>query len=377
MTLLVKNRRLGALALALQIGVVAPFGPASAQGDSQYVGYVMSQTSSTMMVLDTRTNTIMKKVTHPDMVKPAWGRFHPSTKRYYAGGTGKFTVWDTTNLADPIHLKTVVPAPGSTGEYRGFLVYKGSKAAIDGEVWVTNIKDHAVYVYRAADLEQATPLPVKVFGPDHGVRGPHYMQVRPTTNEVWLTNRTATTNGYFLRFDGTTHTVITTPADRLETTSTAGDEPTEFVFSRDGLLAYVGHHGNTITGSPTNSHNIAIVDAAAFAVKKLITTAATQQTPSYVDIDADASRVYFIAKWVPTLAVLDIKTERILRYIELGGFGPGYGVATTPDKKYLYVSMGAPAQSAVVVVDAKTLTVVTNIIDSDLNNPRSVRFTSD
>jgi hypothetical protein len=29
------------------------------------------------------------------------------------------------------------------------------------------------------------------------------------------------------------------------------------------------------------------------------------------------------------------------------------------------------------VVDAKTLTVVTNIIDSDLNNPRSVRFTSD
>ncbi len=292
MTQLVTNRHLGALALALQIGVVAPFGPASAQGDSQHVGYVMSQTSSTMMVLDTRTNTITKKVTHPDMVKPAWGRFHPSTKRYYAGGTGKFTVWDTTNLADPIHLKTVVPAPGSTGEYRGFLVYKGSKATIDGEVWVTNIKDHAVYVYRAADLEQATPLPLKVFGPDHGVRGPHYMQVRPTTNEVWLTNRTATTNGYFLRFDGTTHTVITTPADRLETTSTAGDEPTEFVFSRDGLLAYVGHHGNTITGSPTNSHSIAIVDAAAFVVKKLITTAATQQTPSYVDIDADASRVY-------------------------------------------------------------------------------------
>jgi len=25
--------------------------------------------------------------------------------------------------------------------------------------------------------------------------------------------------------------------------------------------------------------------------------------------------------------VFDIKTERMLRYIELGGFGPGYGVA--------------------------------------------------
>jgi hypothetical protein len=42
MTQLVTNRRLGALALALQIGVVALFGPASAQGDSQYVGYVMA-----------------------------------------------------------------------------------------------------------------------------------------------------------------------------------------------------------------------------------------------------------------------------------------------------------------------------------------------
>jgi hypothetical protein len=34
-----------------------------------------------------------KKVTHPDMVKPAGGRFHPSLERYYAGGTGKVTIW--------------------------------------------------------------------------------------------------------------------------------------------------------------------------------------------------------------------------------------------------------------------------------------------
>ena len=66
----------------------------------------------------------------------------------------------------------------------------------------------------------------------------------------------------------------------------------------------------------------------------------------------------------------------MLRYIELGGFGPGYGVAITPDKKYLYISLGVPAQSGVVVVDARTLTVVANIVDSDLENPRSVRFTS-
>jgi hypothetical protein len=65
----------------------------------------------------------------------------------------------------------------------------------------------------------------------------------------------------------------------------------------------------------------------------------------------------------------------VLRYIELGGFGPGYGVALTPDKKRLYIPLGVPAQSAVTVVDAKTLTIVANIVDPDLNGPRLVRFT--
>jgi DNA-binding beta-propeller fold protein YncE len=92
--------------------------------------------------------------------------------------------------------------------------------------------------------------------------------------------------------------------------------------------------------------------------------------------DLDGGRVYVMARRGPTLAVLDIKTERVLRYIEFGGSGVGYGVATTPDKKYLYISLGVPEQSAVAVVDAKTLTIVTNILDSDLHGPRNVRFTS-
>ena len=56
---------------------------------TQHFGYVMAQQSSTLLVLDTRTNDIVKKVKHADMVKPAGGRFHPNLKRYYAGGTGR------------------------------------------------------------------------------------------------------------------------------------------------------------------------------------------------------------------------------------------------------------------------------------------------
>ena len=66
------------------------------------VGYVMAQGSSTILVIDTRTNTIVHKLKHADLVRPAGGRFHPNLKRYYAGGTGKVTIWDTTDAAHPV-----------------------------------------------------------------------------------------------------------------------------------------------------------------------------------------------------------------------------------------------------------------------------------
>ena len=143
-----------------------------------------------------------------------------------------------------------------------------------------------------------------------------------------------------------------------------------------GVLISVGHHGAIPTGSPTNQMDVAIVDAATFTVKKRIPMIANATVPGYVDIDPEGGRVYVTTKWSPTLVVFDIKTERVLRYIELGGFGPGYGVALTPDKKRLYIPLGVPAQSAVAVVDAKTLTIIANIVDTDLNGPRLVRFTN-
>jgi DNA-binding beta-propeller fold protein YncE len=344
---------------------------------AQHFGYVMAQQSSTLLVLDARTNDIVKKVKHADMVRPAGGRFHPSLKRYYAGGTGKVTIWDTTDVANPVYLKTIIPASGSTGEYRGFLIYQGSTTAIDGHVWMANIQDSKVYVYRAADLEGATPTPVKVFdAPTDGISAPHFLMRRPGTQEVWLTNRPVHANGYLLRFHGETHTVLTTPTAKLETMSTTGDEPNEFSFSKDGGLAYVGHHGAMYTGSPSDQMHVAIVDAATFTVKKRIPMIASATVPGYVDIDPEGGRVYFTTKWSPTLVVFDSKAERVLRYIDLGGFGPGYGVALTPDKQRLYIPLGVPAQSAVAVVDAKTLTTIANIVDTDLLGPRVVRFTN-
>ncbi len=91
--------------------------------------------------------------------------------------------------------------------------------------------------------------------------------------------------------------------------------------------------------------------------QKLIPMIASATAPAYVDIDPDGGRVHFATKWSPTLVVFHIKTEHVLRYVELGVFGPGYRVASTPDNKRLYIPLGVPAQSAVPVVDAKTLTI--------------------
>jgi len=89
-----------------------------------------------------------------------------------------------------------------------------------------------------------------------------------------------------------------------------------------------------------------------------------------VDFDWDRA-IYFTTKWSPALVVFDTSTERILRYIDLGGYGP----ASTPDKRKLYLTLGPRPRGRIAVVDVTTLTITANIADTDLNQPRAVRFT--
>jgi len=127
------------------MGPAGPKGPARASATpTQFYGYIMSAAANTMLVIDTSTNTIVTRAKHPDLVRPANGKFHPNQKRFYASGVGKVTVWDTTDLAKPVYLKTITPSPGSTGEYRGVHVYKGSMTTTDGDVYWGNIQDGKV-----------------------------------------------------------------------------------------------------------------------------------------------------------------------------------------------------------------------------------------
>jgi hypothetical protein len=73
-------------------------GPTTAPGSRDvgdtppFYGYVMSAQADAILVIDTSNNTIVTKVKHDDLVRPANGKFHPNKKRFYASGVGKVTV---------------------------------------------------------------------------------------------------------------------------------------------------------------------------------------------------------------------------------------------------------------------------------------------
>jgi DNA-binding beta-propeller fold protein YncE len=243
-----------------------------------------------------------------------------------------------------------------------------------------------VYAYRVADIEGVSPAPVATFDKATYpfLNRPHYFGLRPGSNEIWLGNRPASAKGTVVRFNADTRTVVTIPTAALETTGIVGDEPNEIDFNKDGTLAYVGHHGHPTTGSAAASPHITIVDATTFTVKTNVPVSPGYETPGYVDTDHDKGFVYFCTKWGragPALAIMDILTERFMRYIDVGGFGTCYDVQTTPDKKFIFLGIGWSSlgpdwfgQGAVVAIDATTYTIAANIIDTDMHMLRSVHF---
>ena len=306
-------------------GLRAPASQPALAAPGQFQGYIMSAQAGTILVIDTSTNTIVKRVKHPDLVQPANGKFHPNGRRFYASGRGKVTVWDTTDLSNPAHLETITPSPGSTGEYRGVHVCKGSTTATDGDVYWDNIQDGKVYVYRAPDQRRHQ---------DH-----HHGAHRHAGDDQHA--------------GGRAHRVRLLEGWR----TSLRRSPWEHHYRLAHQLQRLHDRG---------CPHVHVV--------KTLETAPGYATPAFVDFDWDLARVYFTTKWSPAVVVFDTKTERILRYIDLGGYGPAYGVYTTPDKRTLYVTLGPPAQGAVVVVDVKTLTITGNVADADLNQPRAVRF---
>ena len=72
---------------------------------------------------------------------------------------------------------------------------------------------------------------------------------------------------------------------------------------------------------------------------------ASATVPGYVDIDPEGGRVYVTTKWSPTVVVFDSKAERVLRYIDLGGFGPRVRGGARPTRHALYIRSALPRRA--------------------------------
>jgi YVTN family beta-propeller protein len=93
------------------------------------------------------------------------------------------------------------------------------------------------------------------------------------------------------------------------------------------------------------------------AARKLITIIPVTQHVQRISVSPDGRWVFTSDTEKPRLAVIDSKSNKVERWIELQG--EGYGSASTPDGKWLLVAM--PGANGVAVIDLANFTVAKTV----------------
>ena len=193
------------------------------------VGYVMAQGSSTILVVDTRTNDHrpQAQARRPGQARGRAVPPEPQALLRRRHGEGHDLGHDgrrPSGVPEDRHprarqYRRISGLPHLSGEHR--------RRSTARSGWRTFRTARSTSIARPTSR---APIPRRSTSlqPSDGVSAPHFLMHRPGTQEVWLTNRPVNAPGYLLRFHGETHTVITTPTEKLETMSITGDEPNEF-----------------------------------------------------------------------------------------------------------------------------------------------------
>lgn len=168
----------------------------------------------------------------------------------------------------------------------------------------------------------------------HGVR-PHCAVFGPKDGILYVT--TELDNAITLIDPRTLRIVGTIPTGQAESHMLA--------ISSDGVYAYTANVG---------PGTISVLDLAGRTNIAVIPVAAHVQR---VSVSPDDRWVFTSDTEKPRLAVIDTKTNKVGRWIEMPG--TGYGTAPTPDGKWMLVAI--PTANAVAVVDMATMRVVRTI----------------
>jgi DNA-binding beta-propeller fold protein YncE len=325
-------------------------GPTSAaQTAAPATGLIINEDGSSIVAFGPGGTSVLGMLdTRGVLNKPHLGAFDPASHRLYVGAKGShLAVFDLSDLSRPQLVADL--KPGGDGEIH-WVVLAG------GLVWLAHLGDSAVYAYDPANLTK----PVVSLGKDKGFDTTHGAALRPGTDELWITNRPTQAPGFVLRVNVRTRQVVGGP---LQTTGRAGDQPNNSGFTPDGKKAYVVNQG-------TGMRQVTMVDPERFVVTGQIELDEQKGlAPHALIYEPTTQRMFVIAKDGGHLAALDTRTDTVLGYVPIGP--EAHGVTLGPDG-LLYAT--SKKGNKMVVVEPRTLTVVTELMTAALNGPHQVIF---
>src|SRR5438874_3410357 len=334
---------------ALLVGATLSAAGAGAARAPRMLGLVINEDGNSIAVLDPGAGSVVGMLdTGGALNKPHIAAFDPASRRLYVGNKGaNLAVYDLTTLAAPRLVANLTPGGG--GEIH-WVVLAG------GLIWLAHEGDSAVYAYDPADLS----APKVTFGKAQGLDTTHGLQLRPGTDEVWVTNRPMKAPGTVLRIDARARAVIGQP---LRTTGKDGDRPNNVGFTADGRWAYAVNTGATAT-------QVTVIDAATFAVVGQIEQDAQRGLAPHAVVFESASGRLFIANMGgATVSAIDVATNQVVGYVAVGT--EPHGVTLGPDG---LIYAAAKKSNRVVAIDPRTLAIVADYATPALKGPHQILF---
>jgi|GEM_PF-1210729 len=292
-------------------GVITVFSPSGVAisratftiGSISVLAYVPNQTSNTVSVINTATNTVIANIpVVPVGTNPYGVSITPDGSKVYV--TNRLST--TVSVINTLTNNVIATIPVGYNPDGIIVTPDGSK------VYVANLGSDEVSVINTATDAVITTIPIFMVG---NPGGPERICVTPDGSKVYVT-----TNGSYYGYV----TVINTATNTVLNTIQVGTDPISASVTPDGTKVYVANKGD---------NSVSVINTATNAV---LTTFPVVDEPSSLCVTPDGSKIY-IASNSQTVGVFNTATNTLISTIPLLGTLPN-GISVTPDGSKVYVT---------------------------------------
>jgi YVTN family beta-propeller protein len=273
-------------------GLVEPYRVAISPDGAR--AYVISQSNSSVSVIDTMNNSVIQTIKIG--LTTLWAAVHPDGNRVYVtkNNDNSVSVIDTTTTPNTV----IQRIPVGKGAYAVAVHPNGSR------VYVTNKNDNSVSVIDTASNSVIQTIPLG--------RSSTWVAVHPDGSRVYVTN-----------YYDSSVSVIDTATNSVIKTLTVRVTPFRIAVHPNGSRAYVTHN---------NDNSVSVIDTATNSVTQRIPVG---RYPFAIAAHPDGSRVYVTNHYDSSVSVIDTANNSVIQTIPAK---PAvYGVDVHPDGR-VYVT---------------------------------------